>query len=216
MATVLSVNVGVPRSNDFKPERLTGIDKQPVEGPVNVHLTPPKGAGDVGLEGDRVFDVRHHGGTDQAVYAFTREDLDEWAADLGRSLPAGCFGENLTTIGIDLNEARIGERWRVGDSVVLQVTAPRIPCGTFQGWLGEKGWAARFNERAKPGAYFRVIEEGTVEAGHPIEVLSRPEHDVTVSLTLLALTTERHRLPELEPARDHLPADVIELLDKHR
>ena len=141
---LLSVNVGQPRENPWKAIKLTGIDKRPVDGPVMV--TPPraKGMGMVGLAGDRVYDVREHGGPDQAVYAYAREDLDFWAAELDRPLPNGVFGENLTTEGLDCNGALIGERWRIGPAVVLEASGPRIPCGTFQGWLAQAGWIKRF------------------------------------------------------------------------
>ena len=107
---VLSVNVGRPRPNPWKDIRSTGIDKRPVEGPVAVTAPGPKGGGAVGLAGDRVYDVRHHGGTDQAVYAYAREDLDAWAAQMGVTLRNGVFGENLTTEGLAVNAALIGER----------------------------------------------------------------------------------------------------------
>ena len=132
---VLSVNVGQPRLNPWKTIKLTGIDKQPVEGRVMVKPPRAKGMGMVGLAGDRVYDVREHGGPDRAVYAYAREDLDFWAAELGLPLPNGVFGENLTTEGLDVNGTLIGERWRVGPALVLEAAGPRIPCGTFQGWL---------------------------------------------------------------------------------
>ena len=91
---------------------MTGIDKQPVPGPVRVAAPGPKGIGGSGLAGDAVCHKRHHGGDDQAVYAVAREDLDDWERELGRTLPAGSFGENLTTQGVDVSGALIGERWR--------------------------------------------------------------------------------------------------------
>jgi MOSC domain-containing protein YiiM len=207
---LLSVNVGQPRRNPWKTIKLTGIDKQPVEGPVTV--TPPraKGLGMVGLAGDRVYDVWNHGGPDQAVYAYAREDLDFWAAELGRRLPNGVFGENLTTSGVDVNGALIGERWRIGPDVILEASCPRVPCGTFQGWLAETGWIKRFTLAARPGSYFRVIEPGEIQAGDRIEVVSRPEHDVTVALSFRALTIEPELLPRLLAA-DALPADLKDL-----
>jgi len=137
---LISVNIGKPRPNPWKPVDLTGIDKRPVSRPVMVTAPGSKGDGAVGLAGDRVYDVKHHGGTDQAVYAYAREDLDEWAAELGRPLGNGVFGENLTTEGVPVNDALIGERWRIGDDVLLEVSCPRIPCGTFQGWMERHGW----------------------------------------------------------------------------
>jgi MOSC domain-containing protein YiiM len=120
------------------------------------------------------------------------------------------FGENLTTEGADVNGALIGERWRIGPDVILEASAPRIPCGTFQGWLAQAGWIKRFTLAARPGAYFRVIQPGEVRAGDPIEVVHRPEHDVTVEVTFRALTLAPELLPRLLAA-DALPAELREL-----
>jgi MOSC domain-containing protein YiiM len=211
MAFLVSVNIGRSRQNPWKDVGLTGIDKRPVTGPVAVAAPGPKGTGAVGLAGDRVYDVAHHGGDDQAVYAYAREDLDEWAAELGRDLPDGTFGENLTTSGIDVNGALIGERWRVGDQVVLEVAGPRIPCGTFQGWMEQRGWIKRFTQRALPGAYLRVVEPGEITTGDTITVVDRPAHDVTVAVTFRAFTTEPELLPRLRAA-DALPDEEKELI----
>ncbi len=179
---VLSVNVGVPQPNPWKRISATGIDKRPVDGPVSVARPGPKGTGEVGLAGDRVFDVRHHGGPDQAVYAYAREDLDAWQAEFSTPLRNGIFGENLTTTGLLVNEARIGERWQIGAEVVLEVSCPRIPCATFAGWLQRTGWIMQFTQAAVPGAFLRVIEPGIITAGDAIKILRRPSHDVTVAL----------------------------------
>jgi MOSC domain-containing protein YiiM len=211
---VLSVNVGRPRANAWKQSTsVTGIDKRPVSGPVLVTAPGPKGNGDVGLAGDRVYDVKHHGGTDQAVYAYAREDLDTWAGELGQALPSGVFGENLTTEGVAVNEALIGERWRVGDELLLEVSCPRIPCGTFQGWLEQDGWIKRFTQAGLPGGYLRVISPGLVRAGDPVRVEARPAHQVTVALTFRALTTEPDLLPRLL-AVDAMPAGIRETARK--
>ena len=207
---VLTVNVGQPRPNPWKGLSLTGIDKQPVEGPVTVSEPGPKGTGAVGLAGDRVYDVKHHGGSDQAVYAYGREDLDRWQVEFGRELPNGCFGENLTTAGLDVNGALIGERWRIG-STVLEVSCPRIPCATFEGWLETAGWIKQFTRAAVPGAYLRVITAGEVRAGDPVEIVARPEHDVTIELTFRALTTEPELLPRLLVAQALPRADLERL-----
>jgi MOSC domain-containing protein YiiM len=206
---LLSVNVGKPRPNPWKRLSTTGIDKRPVEGPVTVTAPGPKGTGAVGLAGDRVYDVRHHGGTDQAVYAYAREDLDRWAVELDRTLPNGVFGENLTTLGLDVNDALIGERWRIGGDVVLEVSCPRIPCATFQGWLEQEGWIKRFTQAALPGAYLRVIEPGDIQAGDPVELAYRPGHEVTIALVFRAMTREPELLPLLPPA-DALPLTIKE------
>jgi len=192
---------------------LTGIDKQPVEGPVMVRPARAKGLGMVGLAGDKVFDVRNHGGPDMAVYAYAREDLDDWATQLGRPLSNGMFGENLTTEGADPNGALIGERWRIGADLILEASSPRIPCGTFQGWLNQAGWIKRFTLAARPGAYFRVIGSGQVQAGDPIEIVSRPDHDVTVSVSFRALTIEPDLLPRLLAA-DALPRELRDLAQR--
>jgi MOSC domain-containing protein YiiM len=210
---LLSVNVGRPRPNPWKPVALTGIDKRPVSGPIMVTAPGPKGTGAVGLAGDRVYDVKNHGGPDQAVYAYAREDLDVWAAELDMPLHNGVFGENLTTEGIDVNGALIGERWRLGQDVILEICCPRIPCGTFQGWLAQAGWIKRFTEAAKPGAYLRVIERGQIRVGDPIVIEHRPDHDITVAITFMALTTEPGLLARL-PVATALPEDTMNLARK--
>ena len=188
---MLSVNVGRAQASGHSSIGVTGIDKRPVANAVDVRAPGSKRDGlGSGLVGDAVCDRRHHGGDDQAVYAYAREDLDLWAAALGRPLSDGCFGENLTTAGIDLTGALIGERWRVGDSLVLEVSSPRIPCGTFASWLGEHGWIKTFTQAVRPGAYLRVIEPGPVQRGDAIVVASRPEHDVTIGLVFRAFTRE--------------------------
>ena len=154
-----------------------------------------------GVAGDSIH-FAGHGGDHQAVYAYAREDLGNWAEESGRPLGDGVFGENMTTSGLDVTGARIGERWRVGSSVVLEVTSPRIPCRTFAGWIGEKQWVKRFTRAARPGAYLRVITPGSMEAGDAIHVVSRPEHGVSVGLLFRAMTTERDLLPEVLPAVD--------------
>jgi MOSC domain-containing protein YiiM len=212
MAMVDSVNLGRPRPNPHKEIGWTGIGKQSTDGPVEVRAPGPKTIGlGSGLVGDFIGDGKHHGGDDQAVYAFQREDLDEWERRLGRELPNGFFGENLTTIGLEINDGRIGERWRIGDEVVLQVTAPRVPCATFRGWMGEKGWAKTFTAAGRPGAYLKVITPGAIRAGDPIEVIDRPDHEVTVTLLFKATTTERELLPRLIAAEAYLDQETIEM-----
>jgi MOSC domain-containing protein YiiM len=210
---LLSVNVGKPRDNPWKPVALTGIDKRPVSGPVLVTAPGPKGTGAVGLAGDRVYDVNSHGGDDQAVYAYAREDLDVWQAELDTPLPNGVFGENLTTESVAVNDALVGERWRVGDEVLLEVCCPRIPCGTFQGWLARAGWIKQFTAAARPGAYLRVIAPGQIRAGDPVVIEHRPDHDVTIAVTFRATTSEPELLPRLLEA-DALPEEIKNLARK--
>ncbi|ELS55626.1 putative MOSC domain-containing protein [Streptomyces viridochromogenes Tue57] len=206
------MNLGRPKAVPYtdNPEGVTGIDKRPVEGPVRVAAPGPKGVAGSGLAGDAVCKRQHHGGDDQAVYAMAREDLDDWERELGRPLANGGFGENLTTSGLDVSGALIGERWRIGADVVLEVTCSRIPCLTFQGHLGEKQWVKRFTAKGAPGAYLRVIEPGEIRAGDPVEIIHRPGHEVTVALQFRAVTTERKLLPRLLAAGEALHPESLE------
>jgi MOSC domain-containing protein YiiM len=195
MASVRSINVGMPRDATWAGIGRTSIDKQPVAGPVEVR--------ERGLAGDQVSDTKHHGGTYQAVYAFAREDLDHWAEVLGQEIRDGQFGENLTTTGIDVNEAEMGERWRIGDDVVLEVASIRIPCNDFKMWMGRTGydntaWVRRFAAECRPGPYLRVVAPGTIRAGDPLTVVHEPGHGVTVSLAFRALSLDRTLLPRLD------------------
>lgn len=220
---LLTINTGsaAPSRHTEGAGGTTGIDKRPVSGPVRVFAPGPKGTGASGVAGDTVCDTRYHGGDDQAVYAYAREDLDAWEAELGHPLPNGTFGENLTTVGLDVTGALIGERWRIGDRVVLEVTSPRIPCRTFQGRLGdlgvsaaERGWVKRFTRAGVPGAYLRVRVPGEIRAGDPVRV-ERPDHDVTIALAFRALTTERTLLPRLSAAGAALHAEGRAAVEKY-
>jgi MOSC domain-containing protein YiiM len=214
---LLSVNIGRPRPVPYtdQADGVTGIAKKPADGPVRVSAPGPKGVGGSGLAGDAVCDLRHHGGDDQAVYAFAREDLDAWERELGRSLANGCFGENLTTDGLDVSGALIGERWRIGAAVVLEVTSGRIPCRTFQGHLGERGWVKRFTQKGATGAYLRVIEPGEIRAGDSIEIVHRPDHGVTAALEFRATTTERELLPRVLAAGPALHPETLAAARKY-
>jgi MOSC domain-containing protein YiiM len=217
VARIDSVNIGRPKPNPHKEIGWTGIGKQPTYGPIEVRAPGPKTTGlGSGLVGDFIGDGKHHGGDDQAVYAFQREDLDEWERRLGRELPNGFFGENLTTLGLDVNDARIGERWRIGEELVLQVTAPRIPCSTFRGWMGEKGWAKIFTAAGRPGAYLRVTAPGMIKAGDPIEIIDRPDHRVSITMMFKATTTERELLPQLLAAEAYLDSETIDMARQGR
>ena len=188
-ARVISVNRGKEASLliDGKPGR-TGIDKQPAAGPIAI--------GKLGLDGDECADKENHGGVDQAVYAYAREDLDWWTERLGRGLRNGIFGENITTAGIDISSTLIGEVWQLG-SALVQITAPRIPCVTFKSWLGEPQWVKRFAAAGKPGAYLRVLAEGTVRAGDDLTVLGRPDQAVTVAESMQAYYGDREIMRRL-------------------
>lgn len=208
---VLTVNIGrpAPSAHTDGPGGLTGIGKHPADGLVRVSDPGPRGAGGSGLAGDSVCDLRHHGGSDQAVYAYAREELDAWEKELGRPLPNGAFGENLTTLGVTVSQARIGERWRVGGELLLEVTSGRIPCRTFADHLGERGWVRRFTREGATGAYLRVIEPGTIRAGDPVELVHLPDHDITTAMEFRATTTERELLPRLLAAGDALHTETL-------
>ncbi|MEX5302013.1 MOSC domain-containing protein [Kocuria sabuli] len=213
-ARVRSVNVGRAETAPTKRDRLTGIRKRPVEGPVEVREPGPrKGGLGSGLAGDFIGDAKYHGGTDQAVYAFAREELDFWERELGRELPDGSFGENLTLSGLDVDDARLGDVWRIGD-VLLQVTDARVPCGTFRGVMQVRGWLRRFTERGRSGAYLKVLAPGTVRAGQPVELVRRAEHGVGVVDAFRAQTTERDRLPELLHAGEDLCDQLRRRIEK--
>ena len=155
----------------------TAIDKRPAAGRIAVRA--------LGLAGAESADKENHGGREQALYAYAREDLDWWVERLGYELRNGQFGENITTSGLDVTGALIGETWRIG-SAVVQVTTPRIPCVTFQSWMDEPHWVKRFAAAGRPGAYLRVLAEGAVAAGDPVEVIDRPAQRVTIAESMRA------------------------------
>jgi len=187
----------------------TGIDKRPIDGAVAVRAPGPRrgGLGSV-LVGDVIGNPKFHGGDDQAVYAYAREDLDAWQLELDRELPNGMFGENVTTSGIDVTGAVIGERWRVGsDGLLLEVTSPRTPCKTFATKLGIDGWIKTFTHGGTPGAYLRVVESGTMRGGDAIDVVDRPDHGVTIGVVYRAMMLEPTSLPGILVA-DALPEKI--------
>jgi MOSC domain-containing protein YiiM len=160
---------------------VTAIDKRPRDGRLTV--------GPLGLALDTQVDRKYHGGQEQALYAYADEDAAWWAGELDREVPAGLFGENLRTSGVDVSGAEIGERWRVGpaggndprSAVLLEVTAPRIPCMTFQKRMDLPRWIKRFTRAGMPGAYLRVLTPGTLGAGDAVQVVRRPAHGVSVA-----------------------------------
>jgi MOSC domain-containing protein YiiM len=211
VSSVLSVNVARGRTNpDPRAQsNVTGIDKVAAAGPVMVRAPGPMHGGvGSGLVGDTIGNHNLHGGDDQAVYVYAREDLDTWQIELQRELTNGMFGENLTTSGVDVTGALIGERWRVGtDGLLLEVSAPRTPCRTFQYFLNLNRWIKTFTQAGKPGAYLRVISPGTVRAGDAITIEHRPDHDVTIGLVFRARMSEPELLPRLLVA-DGLSAEL--------
>jgi MOSC domain-containing protein YiiM len=162
---------------------VTAIDKRPVEGPVAIRT--------LGVRGDVQASRAHHGGVDKAVYAFADEDAAHFTGVLSRDVAPGSFGENLRTSGLDVTGAVIGERWAVGERVVLEVTMPRTPCATFARRLGERGWVRRFQQEGRPGAYLSVVTTGDVAAGDELRVVSRPGHGVTIGECFAGLSPAR-------------------------
>jgi MOSC domain-containing protein YiiM len=193
---VVSVNVGSPRDLVIKGrERKTGIFKEPQTGRVPI-------AG-VTVGDDVQMDKEHHGGRWQAVYAYSVEDYRWWSSELDLSLAPGTFGENITTEGLDLTEALIGEQWKVG-TALIEVSDPRIPCSTLAARmreLGVKSFAKRFAAARRFGPYFLIVEEGDVAAGDTIEVIHRPDHGVRhTDIADLALRMDVRRAEEVAHA----------------
>ncbi len=155
-----SITIGEAQPTKAKLSGLTGIVKRPVEGAVHV--------GRLGLAGDTICDLEKHGGVDQAVYVYCSRDYEWWAAELGRELDPGTFGENMVFDGISCRDVFFGDRFAVGE-VLLEVTAPRIPCATLAERMGDPAFPRRFQKAALPGFYCRVVDEGNVRAGDRIE-----------------------------------------------
>jgi MOSC domain-containing protein YiiM len=200
MSRLVSVNVGVPRDVATRKRVIrTAIWKDPAPGRVPV-------AG-VNLRGDDQADRTVHGGPDKAVYAYAQEDTAWWAERRGGDLGAAAFGENLTTSGLEVSGARIGERWAVG-STVLEVCQPRLPCFKLGLRHGDPRFPVEFSLASRPGAYLRIVEEGDVGAGDAIEVVERPDHDVTCALVSWVALHERDRAEELRPAQARLAAGL--------
>jgi MOSC domain-containing protein YiiM len=186
---VLSVNVGGVRAFEYngRPAR-SAIWKSPVLGRI--------AARGVNLAGDDQADRKAHGGPDKAVYAYAAEDARWWEQEIGRVLTAGEFGENLTTAGIDPNQALVGERWQIG-TTVLEVSEPRIPCWRLGVRMNDKLFPRRFTEALRPGAYLRIVVEGEVGAGDAIRVAERPDHDLTIRDVFRIYTSDRDEADRL-------------------
>lgn len=174
-------------------DRVSGIDKRPVAQLAVFEPGPSYGDGP-GVVDDVVGDSKHHGGAQKAVYAFAREELDWWAAELGVDLPDGSFGENLTTQGIDLERLLINQQVRIG-SALLEVSVPRQPCRTFAAWTGQPQWIKTFANHGRCGVYFRVTEPGIIRAGDRLELVGSPEHDIDM------ITAFRSAMGDMTAAR---------------
>jgi MOSC domain-containing protein YiiM len=173
VGVIVSVNVGTPREISWRGQTVrTAIWKDPVPGRVGVRGTS--------VDGDEQGNPEAHGGYDKALYAYAAEDYRWWGGELGRDLGPGTFGENLTVRGIDVSGAVVGERWRAGGTL-LEVSSPRTPCYKLGYRMGDQGFVRRFAGAGRPGAYLRILAEGEVAAGDPVEVVHRPAHGLTVA-----------------------------------
>ena len=190
-ARVLSINITsiVHQGEWTGSEGRTGIDKRSVAGPIEFKNN--------GVVGDRIIDTNVHGGYDQAVYAYALEDAQWWEKEIGEKISAGRFGENLTTEGIDVNAALVGEQWKIG-TVILEVSQPRIPCRVFAGFWKRATLIKDFTQAGRPGAYLRIIQEGTAQAGDSIEVIYKPDHTISISDLFSAKSGERSKINEIK------------------
>ncbi|BEP16618.1 MOSC domain-containing protein [Acidothermaceae bacterium B102] len=192
------MSVGRPRLVDAGRHRVsTAIWKAPVEGRVRVR--------GVNLDGDDQADRSVHGGPDKAVYAYALEETHVWEAEVGRELGPAAFGENLTTEGIDVSGAVVGERWRIG-TTLLEIVQPRLPCFKLALRMDDPGFVKRFAQASRPGAYLRIIEEGDLGAGDTIEVENQPDHGVTMRLISDAMLRDPSLIPQVLEAPDLLPS----------
>lgn len=185
---------------------ITAIDKRPLEGAVKVRK--------IGLYADVQVDREHHGGYDQALYAYSRAEAERWGLELGREIPAGLFGENLRVSGVETSDAVVGERWHIGSRVVVEVTCPRIPCSTFARHLGVADLVSRFAERADIGCFLKVIRPGKISAGDEVRVLSRPPHGVRIRDVFRGPTYEQGKLllEHRERSAQAIPDKVLRTL----
>jgi MOSC domain-containing protein YiiM len=186
---VLSINVGRPREFDYNGRSArSAIWKVSVTGRV--------AARGINLEGDEQADRKAHGGPDKAVYAYAVEDLRWWQNEVGRPIPYGGFGENLTTEGIDVNDALVGERWEIG-TAVFEISEPRVPCWRLGVRMNDALFPRRFTEAMRPGAYLRIIAEGDLTATDEIRILEKPNHDLTIRDVFRIFTRDRHEVERL-------------------
>ena len=201
---LIAANVGRPAPLAIGDDVVrSGIVKHAASGPVAV--------GSTGLAGDGQADRVNHGGPYKAAYAYAREDAAFWEAEIGRPLEPGAFGENLTLAGVDVTGARIGERWRIG-SAEFEVSGPRVPCSKLGARMGDPRFPKRFVLAGRPGAYLSVVVPGTLQAGDPVTVLHRPDHDVTVGLVFEIALRDRSRLAELDAARADMNPELLSWL----
>ena len=188
-AKVLSVNVGTPREFEYKNRNAkSAIWKSPVTGRL--------AARGVNLDGDDQADRVAHGGYDKAVYAYAIEDIAWWEKQVGQTIHYGVFGENVTTHGISVNEALVGERWEVG-TTILEVSEPRIPCWRLGVRMQDKTFPRQFTQALRPGSYLRIIVEGNIGANDEINVIAKPDHDLSVRDVFRIFTHNREEFARI-------------------
>lgn len=159
---LIGVNLGQERILQWRNRvERTGILKIPTPEPVK--LTK------LGLEGDVIVSKKHHGGPDQAVYVYGGADYQWWSEELGKEILPGTFGDNLTISNLESAEFNVGDYIHIGE-VTLQVTAARIPCGTFATCMEDSQWVKKFRYAERPGLYCRVIKEGVVQQGDAVSI----------------------------------------------
>jgi MOSC domain-containing protein YiiM len=182
MRRLVCVNVSLPRSYEHAGKTVrTRIFKEPVSGRVRV--------GRLNVAGDGQADLRVHGGPDKAVYAYDLSGYGYWQRELGRELPCGEFGENLTVEGMPDTDVSIGAVYRAG-TALFQVTQPRSPCGKLAMKMGVPGFPRAFLASGRTGFYLRVLEEGEIGAGDGISLVAEDPRKIRVREMILLLYRE--------------------------
>ena len=201
---LLSINIGKERTQQRKDYiETTGIYKMPVDGPVEIKS--------LGIEGDAICDKKNHGGPDQAIYVYGGVDYAWWEQEIEKELAPGTFGDNLTISDLESTHFNVGDYLHIGE-VTLQVTAPRIPCGTFATRMGDPQWVKKFRAAERPGLYCRVIKEGTVKAGDSVSV----EKYTGETISIVEMYREYYGKDKSEESlRKHLnaPIDIRSRMD---
>ena len=194
---LISVNLGQERTLQRKGRvEQTGIFKFPTNEAVMITK--------LGLEGDVIVSKKDHGGPDQAVYVYGAADYEWWSKVLGMEIAPGTFGENLTISELESAQFNVGDYFHIGE-VILQVTAPRIPCGTFATRMDDPQWVKRFRQAERPGLYCRVLKEGFVKAGDAVSI----ENYTGETISILQMFRDYYdRDKSEETLRRHLNAPV--------
>ena len=209
--TVLSVNVGGIRQFEYNGRSaVSAIWKTPVEGRVS--------ARGMNLDGDDQADREAHGGQDKAVYAYAIEDTRWWETELDWALEHGQFGENLTVEGLDVTNALVGERWKIG-TTVLEISEPRVPCWRLGVRMEDRRFIRHFTDAGRPGSYLRIIVEGELGAGDEVRVAERPDHGLSIGDVFRIYMRDRdeaERILSVEQISSDWKRWAKELLEKRK